>query len=39
MRTHVNPFVGPESTRGTGGLATRVPEGAEISILPAIGGG
>jgi len=39
VRTHVNLFVGAESIRRTGGLATPVPEGAEISIIPAISGG
>ena len=39
VRPHVNVFVGPESIRFTGGLATSVPDGAEISILPAVSGG
>jgi molybdopterin converting factor small subunit len=39
VRTHVNLFVGVESVRSTGGLATPIPEGAEISIIPAISGG
>ena len=39
VRTHVNIFVGGESIRFTDGLDTPVPEGAEISILPAVSGG
>ena len=39
IREHVNLFVGNEDIRYTGGLATSVPEGAVISILPAISGG
>jgi molybdopterin converting factor small subunit len=39
VRQHVNVFVGKESIRFTGGLATPVPEGAEIWIVPAVSGG
>lgn len=39
IRQHVNVFVGNCEARLTGGLATRVADGAEISILPAISGG
>jgi molybdopterin converting factor small subunit len=39
VRPHVNVFVGNESIRWTGGLETPVPEGAEISIIPAVSGG
>lgn len=39
IREHINVFVGDEDTRYTGGLATAVPAGAEISIVPAISGG
>jgi molybdopterin converting factor small subunit len=39
VRPHVNVFVGPESIRYTGGLATPVPPEAEISIVPAVSGG
>jgi molybdopterin synthase sulfur carrier subunit len=39
IREHVNIFVGNESVRYSGGLATPLPEGAEISIIPAISGG
>jgi sulfur-carrier protein len=38
-RQHVNIFVGNENVRYTGGLATTIPSGAEISIVPAISGG
>ena len=38
-RPHVQIFVGDESIRFTGGLATAVPDGAEISIIPAVSGG
>ena len=39
VRPHVNLFVGTESCRWTGGLATPLADGAEITILPAISGG
>ena len=39
LRPHVNVFVGRESVRYTGGLETRVADGAEIAILPAVSGG
>ena len=39
VRPHVSVFVGAESIRFTGGLRTPVPDGAEISILPAVSGG
>ncbi|HYM80957.1 MAG TPA: MoaD/ThiS family protein [Candidatus Limnocylindria bacterium] len=39
VRLHVNVFVGDESIRFTGGLDTAVPEGGEISIVPAVSGG
>ena len=39
VRPHVNIFVAAESSRWSGGLATRVPDGAEISILPPVSGG
>jgi sulfur-carrier protein len=38
-RRHVNIFVANENMRYTGGLATAVPAGAEVSIVPAITGG
>ncbi len=39
VRQHVNVFVDGESIRDTDGLATRVRDGAEIYILPALSGG
>ncbi len=38
-RRHVNIFVGNENVRYTGGLATTISAGAEVSIVPAITGG
>jgi molybdopterin converting factor small subunit len=39
IREHVNVFVGQREARSTGGLATPLTDGMEISILPAISGG
>jgi len=39
VRPHVNIFVGGDSIRFGGGLSARVPEGAELTILPAVSGG
>jgi oligopeptide transport system ATP-binding protein len=39
IRQHVNVFVGSDCVRFGNGLATRVPNGAEISVIPAITGG
>ncbi len=39
VRPHVNVFVGTESCRWTGGLATPIAGVAEIAIFPAISGG
>jgi molybdopterin synthase sulfur carrier subunit len=39
LRQHVNVFVGKEDSRFTGGLATPLRAGVEISIIPAISGG
>lgn len=39
LRPHVNIFVDGENIRFTGGLGTRVGEGSEIFVLPAISGG
>jgi molybdopterin converting factor small subunit len=39
VRPHINIFVDGESIRDAGGLATRVRDGAEIFILPALSGG
>jgi molybdopterin synthase sulfur carrier subunit len=39
VRQHINIFVGNESIRDTGGLATNLSDSATISIIPAISGG
>lgn len=39
LRPHVNIFVDGENIRFTGDLGTRVGEGSEIFVLPAISGG
>jgi sulfur-carrier protein len=39
IREHVSIFVGNENIRDIGGLRTPIPEGAEISIVPAVSGG
>jgi len=39
IREHINVFVGNEDVRYTGGLATPIVAGAEISIVPAVSGG
>lgn len=39
VRQHVALFVGSENVRQTGGLDTPLPEGAEITIVPAVSGG
>jgi molybdopterin converting factor small subunit len=39
VRQHINVFVGNESIRYTGGLVTKVSDGVEISIVPAVSGG
>jgi molybdopterin synthase sulfur carrier subunit len=39
IREHVNIFIGDEDVRFTGGLASPIPAGAEISIVPSITGG
>lgn len=39
IREHVNVFIGKDEVRTTGGLATPLAGGAEVSIIPAISGG
>ena len=39
VRQHINIFVGEEAIRFADGLATKVPQGAEILIVPAVSGG
>jgi sulfur-carrier protein len=39
VRQHINIFVGEEAIRFADGLSTKVPESAEILIVPAVSGG
>jgi molybdopterin synthase sulfur carrier subunit len=39
VREHINIFIGDENVRYTGGLASPVSAGREISIVPAVSGG
>lgn len=39
VRQHINIFVGCECIRFAEGLATAVPDGAEVMIVPAVSGG
>lgn len=39
VREHINIFLGDENVRYLDGLATLVPDGAEVTIVPAISGG
>ncbi len=39
VREHINIFLGNENIRYTGGLASPVLSGSEISIVPAVSGG
>ena len=39
IRQHINIFVGEEAIRFADGLATPVPDGSEILIVPAVSGG
>ncbi len=39
VRQHVNVFAGAENIRFAAGLATPLPAGAEVWILPAVSGG
>ncbi len=39
VRQHINIFIGDENVRYTGGLASPVPTGSNISIVPAVSGG
>jgi MoaD family protein len=39
VREHINIFIGDENVRYTGGLASRLSAGSEISIVPAVSGG
>ena len=39
VRPHVNVFVGADNVRDTGGLATRLADGAELHVIAAVSGG
>ena len=39
LRQHINVFIGDENIRYTGGLASPISAGSEISIVPAVSGG
>jgi molybdopterin synthase sulfur carrier subunit len=39
MRPHVNVFLGDDNIRDLAGLATPLPEGCQLTVLPAISGG
>jgi molybdopterin synthase sulfur carrier subunit len=39
VRQHINIFVGEEAIRFADGLRTKVPDGTEILIVPAVSGG
>ena len=39
VRQHINIFIDGESIRDSNGLRTRVRDGAEVFILPAVSGG
>jgi sulfur-carrier protein len=39
LRRHVNVFVGADNARSLDDAATVVPEGTEVTVLPAISGG
>lgn len=39
LRPFVNIFIGRTNVRALAGLATRVPEGEVVTILPAVAGG
>jgi molybdopterin converting factor small subunit len=39
LRQHVNLYIGTTNVRDGQGLATAVPDGAEVYLLPAVSGG
>lgn len=39
LREHVNVFVGADNVRDLQRLATVVPSGSEVTVLPAVSGG
>ncbi|MBM7785197.1 MoaD/ThiS family protein [Tenggerimyces flavus] len=39
LRRFVNVYVGEEDVRFTSGLSTPTPDGAQVSVIPAVAGG
>ena len=39
LRTYVTVFIGEQDARALGGTKARVPEGAEVMLVPAMAGG
>ncbi|WP_019875672.1 ubiquitin-like small modifier protein 1 [Sporichthya polymorpha] len=39
LRQHVNVFVHETNVRDAGGLATEIPPGVEVLVIPAVSGG
>lgn len=39
LRTYVTVFIGEKDARAIGGTAARIPEGAEVMLVPAMAGG
>ena len=39
LRQHVNVYIGTTNVRDGEGLATAVPDGSEVYLLPAVSGG
>ena len=39
LRTYVNVYIGEDDARTQGGTAARVPEDAEVMVIPAMAGG
>ena len=39
LRRHVTVFVGADNARDLDGVDSPVPDGAEVSVLPAVSGG
>jgi len=39
LRTYVNVYIGEEDPRTRGGTDARIPDGAEVMVIPAMAGG
>lgn len=39
IRSYINVYVGDTDARSSGGLATTVPDGSEVMVIPAMAGG